>query len=109
MISHLGPQLGVQTNCTGKQIKTKQPKQFVLLEGATSEGDFHEALNIAAVWDLPVYSLSKTMDLDYQRQQTKQYRCETFADKGAGYGMESHIIDGNNILEVYTKSYQINP
>src|SRR5690606_6165791 len=72
-------------------------------EGATSEGDFHEALNIAAVWELPVMFIIENNGYGLSTPTNEQYRCENLADKGIGYGMESHIIDGNNILEVYTK------
>jgi 2-oxoisovalerate dehydrogenase E1 component len=72
-------------------------------EGATSEGDFHEALNIAAVWELPVLFVIENNGYGLSTPTNEQYRCENLADKGIGYGMESHIIDGNNILEVYTK------
>jgi 2-oxoisovalerate dehydrogenase E1 component len=72
-------------------------------EGATSEGDFHEALNIAAVWDLPVLFVIENNGYGLSTPTNEQYRCENLADKGVGYGMESHIIDGNNILDVYTK------
>src|SRR5690606_6354944 len=76
-------------------------------EGATSEGDFHEALNIAAVWDLPVLFVIENNGYGLSTPTNEQYRCENLADKGIGYGMESHIIDGNNILEVYTKLSEI--
>ncbi|MGL4384485.1 MAG: alpha-ketoacid dehydrogenase subunit alpha/beta, partial [Flavobacterium sp.] len=71
-------------------------------EGATSEGDFHEALNIAAVWDLPVLFVIENNGYGLSTPTNEQYRCENLADKGKGYGMESHIVDGNNILEVFT-------
>jgi 2-oxoisovalerate dehydrogenase E1 component len=84
-------------------------------EGATSEGDFHEALNIASVWDLPVLFVIENNGYGLSTPTNEQYRCENLADRGIGYGMESHIVDGNNILEVFEtisnlkKSLQENP
>src|SRR5690606_29786116 len=76
-------------------------------EGATSEGDFHEALNIAAVWDLPVLFVIENNGYGLSTPTNEQYRCENLADKGVGYGIEAHIIDGNNIIEVYTELTEI--
>ena len=105
MISHLGPQLGVAVGIAvaNKLKKNNQVTAVFTGEGATSEGDFHEALNIAAVWDLPVLFIIENNGYGLSTPTNEQYRCENLADKGVGYGMESHIIDGNNILEVYTK------
>ncbi len=72
-------------------------------EGATSEGDFHEALNVAAVWDLPVLFCVENNGYGLSTPISEQFKCEHIADKGKGYGMEAHIINGNNILEVYSK------
>ncbi len=105
MISHLGPQLGVADGIALANKLKKNGKVTAVFtgEGATSEGDFHEALNIAAVWDLPVLFVIENNGYGLSTPTNEQYRCENLADKGIGYGMESHIIDGNNILEVYTK------
>jgi len=105
MISHLGPQLGVADGIAlANKLKQNGKVTAVFTgEGATSEGDFHEALNIAAVWDLPVLFVIENNGYGLSTPTNEQYRCENLADKGIGYGMESHIIDGNNILEVYTK------
>ena len=105
MISHLGPQLGVADGIALANKLKKNGKVTAVFtgEGATSEGDFHEALNIAAVWDLPVLFVIENNGYGLSTPTNEQYRCENLADKGVGYGMESHIIDGNNILEVYTK------
>lgn len=105
MISHLGPQLGVADGIALAN-KLKQNGKITAVftgEGATSEGDFHEALNIAAVWELPVMFIVENNGYGLSTPTNEQYRCENLADKGIGYGMESHIIDGNNILEVYHK------
>ena len=105
MISHLGPQLGVADGIALANRLKKNGKITAVFtgEGATSEGDFHEALNIAAVWELPVLFVIENNGYGLSTPTKEQYRCENLADKGIGYGMESHIIDGNNILEVYTK------
>ena len=105
MISHLGPQLGISDGIALAN-KLKQNGKITAVftgEGATSEGDFHEALNIAAVWELPVLFIVENNGYGLSTPTDEQFRCEHIADKGIGYGMESHILDGNNILEVYTK------
>jgi 2-oxoisovalerate dehydrogenase E1 component len=103
MISHLGPQLGVADGIALANKLKKNGKITAVFtgEGATSEGDFHEALNIAAVWELPVLFVIENNGYGLSTPTNEQYRCENLADKGIGYGMESHIVDGNNILEVY--------
>ncbi|GGB66263.1 dehydrogenase [Flavobacterium suaedae] len=105
MISHLGPQLGVADGIALANKLRKNGKVTAVFtgEGATSEGDFHEALNIASVWDLPVLFVVENNGYGLSTPTNEQYRCENIADKGIGYGMESYIIDGNNILEVYTQ------
>ena len=105
MISHLGPQMGVADGIALANKLKKNGKVTAVFtgEGATSEGDFHEALNIAAVWDLPVLFVIENNGYGLSTPTNEQYRCENLADKGVGYGMESHILDGNNILEVFTK------
>ncbi len=103
MISHLGPQLGVADGIALANKLKKNGKITAVFtgEGATSEGDFHEALNIASVWELPVLFIVENNGYGLSTPTNEQYRCENLADKGIGYGMESHIVDGNNILEVY--------
>lgn len=105
MISHLGPQLGVADGIALANKLRKNGKVTAVFtgEGATSEGDFHEALNIAAVWELPVLFIIENNGYGLSTPTNEQYRCQNLADKGIGYGMESHIIDGNNILEVYNQ------
>lgn len=117
MISHLGPQLGVADGIALANRLRENGKVTAVFtgEGATSEGDFHEALNIAAVWDLPVLFIIENNGYGLSTPTNEQYRCENLADKAIGYGMESHIIDGNNILEVYNQltdivaSMRVNP
>ncbi|MBB1192756.1 dehydrogenase [Flavobacterium sp. SOK18b] len=103
MISHLGPQLGVADGIALANKLKKNGKVTAVFtgEGATSEGDFHEALNIASVWELPVLFVIENNGYGLSTPTNEQYRCANLADKGIGYGMESHIVDGNNILEVF--------
>ncbi|MEK6450797.1 MULTISPECIES: alpha-ketoacid dehydrogenase subunit alpha/beta [unclassified Myroides] len=109
MISHLGPQLGVADGIALAHKLRKQKKITAVFtgEGGTSEGDFHEALNIASVWDLPVLFVIENNGYGLSTPTNEQYRCKHLADRAQGYGMESHIIDGNNILEVYTQISEI--
>lgn len=109
MISHLGPQLGIADGIAlaNKLQKNRKVTAVFTGEGATSEGDFHEALNIAAVWKLPVMFVIENNGYGLSTPTNEQYLCENLADKGIGYGIESHIIDGNNILEVYHKIKQL--
>ncbi len=102
MISHLGPQLGVADGIAlANKLKRNGKVTAVFTgEGATSEGDFHEALNIASVWELTVRFVFENNGYGLSTPTNEQYRCENLADKGIGYGMESHVVDGNNILEV---------
>ena len=105
MISHLGPQLGVAAGIAlGNKLKKNKKVCAVFSgEGGTSEGDFHEALNVAAVWSLPVLFCIENNGYGLSTPVDEQFNCENIADKGIGYGMESHIIDGNDVLEVYAK------
>ena len=103
MISHLGPQLGVADGIAlANKLKENGKITTVFSgEGGTSEGDFHEALNVAAVWDLPVIFVVENNGYGLSTPTNEQFRCEKISDKGIGFGMESYTIDGNNILEVY--------
>ncbi|WP_108804098.1 thiamine pyrophosphate-dependent enzyme [Aquimarina sp. Aq107] len=105
MISHLGPQLGVACGIAlGNLLKNNNKATAVFTgEGGTSEGDFHEALNVASVWSLPVIFCIENNGYGLSTPTREQYNCKDLADRGSGYGMESHIIDGNNVLEVYDK------
>ncbi len=109
MISHLGPQLGVANGIALADLLRKEPKVTTVFcgDGSTSEGDFHEALNVAAVWNLPVLFCIESNEYGLSTPSSEQFKCENIADKGIGYGMESHIIDGNNILEVHSKVREI--
>nr|WP_321412830.1 dehydrogenase E1 component subunit alpha/beta [uncultured Allomuricauda sp.] len=105
MISHLGPQLGVADGIALADMLRRKKRVTAVFtgEGATSEGDFHEALNVASVWNLPVLFCIENNGYGLSTPTNEQYNCEHLADRAKGYGMESRIIDGNNILEVYTK------
>ncbi|WP_223034566.1 alpha-ketoacid dehydrogenase subunit alpha/beta [Hanstruepera marina] len=109
MISHLGPQLGVADGIAlaSKLKNLNQVTAVFTGEGGTSEGDFHEALNVASVWQLPVMFCVENNGYGLSTPTREQYNCEHIADRGLGYGMESHIIDGNNAIEVYTKVSEI--
>ncbi len=103
MISHLGPQNGVAIGIALASKLKGEPKVTVVFngDGGTSEGDFHEAINVAAVWDLPVIFIVENNGYGLSTPSSEQFRCKSFADKGVGYGIEGLSIDGNNILEVY--------
>ena len=117
MISHLGPQFGIANGIALADLLKNEPKVTAVFsgEGGTSEGDFHEALNVASVWNLPVIFCIENNGYGLSTPVSQQFKCENISDKGIGYGMESHIIDGNNILEVHSKvseiakSLRINP
>jgi len=105
MISHLGPQLGIADGIALAN-KLKQNNKVCAVftgEGGTSEGDFHEALNVASVWSLPVLFCIENNGYGLSTPTSEQFNCKDLADRGIGYGMESYVIDGNNILEVYSK------
>ena len=103
MISHLGPQLSLADGIAlADKLKQEQKATLVFTgDGATSQGDFHEALNVAAVWNLPVIFVIENNGYGLSTPVSEQYKCERLADRGIGYGMEAVQIDGNNILEVY--------
>ncbi len=109
MISHLGPQLGVADGIALAHKLQNENKVTAVFtgEGGTSEGDFHEALNIASVWDLPVLFCVENNGYGLSTPTTEQFRCKDIMDKGLGYGMEAYKIDGNNIIEVYSKVSEI--
>lgn len=104
MISHLGPQMGVADGIALACKLSGEPSATIVFtgEGGTSQGDFHEALNVAAVWDLPVIFLIENNGYGLSTPTVEQYKCSSLADRGVGYGIEAKTIDGNNILEVYS-------
>jgi 2-oxoisovalerate dehydrogenase E1 component len=104
MISHLGPQLSLAAG-VGLAHKLSGEGRVSLAftgEGATSQGEFHEALNTAAVWNIPTIFVIENNGYGLSTTTNEQYRCERLSDRGKGYGMEAYTIDGNNILEVFT-------
>ena len=117
MISHLGPQLSLSAGVGLSHLLKNEANVSLSFtgEGGTSEGEFHEALNTAAVWNLPAIFIIENNGYGLSTPASEQYACEDLADRGVGYGMESYILDGNNIIEVYTtidkiaKSVRKNP
>ena len=117
MISHLGPQLGVADGIALSHVLRNESKLTAVFsgDGGTSEGDFHEALNVASVWNLPVLFCIENNGYGLSTPSNEQYICESIADRGIGYGMESHVIEGNNVIEVFSivdaiaKSVRQNP
>lgn len=103
MISHLGPQLALADGIAlADLIANKEQATLVFTgEGATSEGDFHEAVNVAAVWNLPVIFLIENNGYGLSTPTQEQFKCKNLVDKAVGYGIEGYQVDGNNILEVY--------
>jgi 2-oxoisovalerate dehydrogenase E1 component len=105
MISHLGPQLGVADGIALANLLKNNGQVTAVFtgEGGTSEGDFHEALNVASVWQLPVIFCIENNGYGLSTPTNEQYFCKHLADRGKGYGIESFILDGNNIIETYSK------
>ncbi len=103
MISHLGPQMGVADGIALAHKLRRENKCTAVFtgEGATSEGDFHESINVATVWDLPVLFIIENNGYGLSTPTSEQYRCKQLSDRAIGYGMEGITIDGNNILKVY--------
>lgn len=104
MISHLGPQLSLASGVALANKLGKEKKVAIAFtgDGGTSQGEFHEAMNTAAVWQLPVIFVIENNGYGLSTPVNEQYRCENLADRGKGYGMRSYTIDGNNVLEVYS-------
>ncbi len=109
MISHLGAMLGVANGISTAHLLNNDKKVSLVFsgDGGTSEGDFHEAMNVAAVWSLPVVFLIENNGYGLSTPSNEQFKCKQFIDKGIGYGMEAYQVDGNNILEVYHKMSEL--
>ncbi|MFM7022638.1 MAG: thiamine pyrophosphate-dependent enzyme [Flavobacteriales bacterium] len=109
MISHLGPQLsladGVALAC--KLNKERKATLVFTGDGGASQGEFHEALNVAAVWQLPVIFVVENNGFALSTPSKEQFLNSSFVDKAHGYGIEALTIDGNNILEVYNTFLQV--
>ena len=104
MISHLGPQMGVADGIAlAHKLKKENAVTAVFTgDGGASEGDFHESINTAAVWDLPVLFVVENNGYGLSTPSSEQFRCKQFIDKGIGYGMETLQLAGNNVLDIYT-------
>jgi 2-oxoisovalerate dehydrogenase E1 component len=103
MISHLGPQMGVADGIALAN-KLRNDKKAVAVfsgDGGSSEGDFHESINVAAVWNLPVIFVIENNGYGLSTPSNEQFRCKQFIDKAIGYGIEGVQVDGNNVLKVY--------
>jgi 2-oxoisovalerate dehydrogenase E1 component len=102
MISHLGPQLALADGVALASVLNDSKKATIVFtgDGGASEGDFHEALNVASVWDLPVIFTIENNAWGLSTPSNEQFRCKQFIDKGIGYGMDAYQVDGNNILDV---------
>jgi len=105
MISHLGPQMGVASGIALANILNNNHKVCVVFsgDGGTSEGDFHEALNVASVWSLPVVFLVENNGYGLSTPVNEQYNCKHISDRAIGYGIPGYTVDGNNIIELYKK------
>ncbi|MFN5712477.1 MAG: thiamine pyrophosphate-dependent enzyme [Bacteroidota bacterium] len=103
MISHLGPQMGVADGIALAHLLKKEPKITAVFtgDGGASQGDFHESVNVAAVWNLPVIFVIENNGYGLSTPSNQQFKFKNFIDKGPGYGIEAYKVDGNNILEVY--------
>lgn len=103
MISHLGPQLAIADGIalSNKMAKEKKVTLVFSGDGGSSEGDFHEALNVASVWQLPVIFVIENNGYGLSTPSNEQFKFKSFTDKGPAYGIATESIDGNNILEVY--------
>ena len=109
MISHLGPQLAVAGGIALADLLAQNPKVTLTYsgDGGASEGDFHEALNVAAVWQLPVIFMIENNGYGLSTPSNEQFRFKSFVDKGPAYGMEAVQIDGNNVLDVFTTVHRL--
>ena len=109
MISHLGPQMGVAIGVALANRLKKNNKIAVVFsgDGGASEGDFHEALNVASVWSLPIIFIVENNGYGLSTPSNEQFNCKSFKDKGVGYGMKAHSIDGNNFFDVFEKVKKI--
>jgi 2-oxoisovalerate dehydrogenase E1 component len=110
MISHLGPQLGIADGIAlAAKLRNEQKSTLVFTgDGGASEGDFHESVNVASVWDLPVIFAIENNAWGLSTPSVEQFRCKQFIDKGIGYGMKAVQVDGNNILAVIKAVREIN-
>ncbi|MFD1468407.1 thiamine pyrophosphate-dependent enzyme [Hymenobacter caeli] len=109
MISHLGPQLAMADGIALADVLDEKPRVTLTYsgDGGASEGDFHEALNVAAVWQLPVIFLIENNGYGLSTPSNEQFRFKSFVDKGPAYGMEAVQVDGNNVLDVFDTIHRL--
>jgi 2-oxoisovalerate dehydrogenase E1 component len=102
MISHLGAQMGVADGIALARLLRKEPKATIVItgDGGASEGDFHESLNVASVWKLPVIFVIENNGYGLSTPSYEQFNFESFVVKGPAYGIEAYSVEGNNILEI---------
>jgi len=102
MISHLGPQMCVADGIGLSHMLRKENKATLVFtgDGGTSEGDFHEGINVASVWNLPVIFLIENNGYGLSTPSKEQFNFESFIHKGPAYGIEAYSVEGNSILEV---------
>ena len=105
MISHLGPQLAIADGIALSSLLNDLGKVTVVFsgDGGSSEGDFHEALNVAAVWNLPVIFIIESNGYGLSTPSSQQFKFKSFVDKGPAYGIDAYQVDGNNVLDVYSE------
>jgi len=103
MISHLGSQMGVADGIALGNLLSKNNEVTLVFsgDGGTSQGDFHEAMNVASVWNLPVIFVIENNGYGLSTPSAEQFKCAQLSERAAGYGIESVVLDGNNILEVH--------
>lgn len=103
MISHLGAMLPVIVG--GVMARRRRGMDAVgfayIGDGATSTGDFHEAVNFAAVFNAPVVFLIENNKYAYSTPNSEQFRCKRLADRAAGYGLEGICADGNDAVGLH--------
>ncbi len=109
MISHLGPQLSLADGVALANKLQKERKVTVAFtgDGGSSEGEFHEALNVAAVWQLPVIFIVESNGYALSTPSKEQFLNASFVEKANAYGIEAVSVDGNNVAEVYQTMLQL--
>lgn len=109
MISHLGVQLGVANGIAlGEKLKgTNRAVAVFTGEGGTSQGDFHEALNVASVWNLPVLFCIENNGYGLSTPVKEQFNIEDLSERGKAYGIKSFSLDGNDFELLLNKLKEI--
>ncbi len=109
MISHLGSQMGVADGVALGDLLTKNKKVTLVVtgDGGSSQGEFHEAINVAAVWNLPMIFLIENNGYGLSTPSKEQFKFKSFVDKAKGYGISAVQVDGNNVIDVYNTVREI--